>query len=148
MNVAGSLEVPMTRSCAWQILTRPETLAQARAFRDVVVHDDSRFSVTVDTDTSVGVASFRFRFEVLERLAEEGVTLHGRGVSGQHAIDVDLTLALEDRGDASLLTWRAAIRLGGVLASVAQRTAPSVIAREIGRWLQEMAAGTTAHAAS
>lgn len=141
MKVEGALAVDAPRQAVFATFRDPASLSRVASFKDVSPDGVGRFRVSVEVPTSVGIACYRFAFQVLFEDPGKTIRLVGHGTTSQHVIDVAIALTFADEGEGTRLSWEADIRLGGVIASIAQRTAPGIVAREVTGWFADLAGG-------
>jgi carbon monoxide dehydrogenase subunit G len=99
--------------------------------QSVRVLGPDRFSVTAKLGISVIRSTFDIDFEASEKTAPSHVKLFGHGISGGSAIDLEMTIDLEDRGPDTLLKWMTVVRVSGTLAGLGQRVLSAVADRYV-----------------
>lgn len=97
--------------------------------QSVRVLSPDRFSVTAKLGISVIRSTFDIDFEASEKTAPSHVKLLGHGISGGSALDLELTIDLEDRSPYTALKWIAVVRVSGTLAALGQRVLSAVADR-------------------
>lgn len=97
--------------------------------QSVRVLSPDKFSVTAKLGISVIRSTFDIDFKASELTAPSHVKLFGHGISGGSAVDLELTIDLEDRGPDTALKWIAVVRVSGTLAALGQRVLSAVADR-------------------
>lgn len=140
MKVDGVVQIKASQADVWQFLADPRRVLEAIPGVTGVSAEEELWRAKVSVPTALGDVHYDFRFEVLERRADEFMKLRARGVSSQHEVEVVAEWGLAAAGDQTAVRWQADVRLGGVLASVGQRAAILVAVRRVALWLEQLLA--------
>ena len=97
--------------------------------QSVRVLSPEKFSVTAKLGISVIRSTFDIDFEATEKTAPKHVRLFGHGISGGSAVDLEMTIDLEDQGRDTLMKWMTVVRVSGTLAALGQRVLSAVADR-------------------
>jgi carbon monoxide dehydrogenase subunit G len=97
--------------------------------QSVRVLGPDKFSVTARLGISVIRSTFDIDFEALEKTAPKHVELHGHGISGGSAVDLEIMIDLEDQGHDTALKWVTVVGVSGTLAALGHRVLNAVADR-------------------
>jgi len=136
MRIGGHTRLNAPRSEVWETLTHPEKVTLLLPGGEVIEEDGETWSARLSAPTNLGASTFDFTFMLLERRPEEYVRVYGHGYGSQNVVDLTAELHLSEEGEETQVRWESDVRLGGVLASLGQRSLPYVIQRQVERVLQ------------
>lgn len=136
MKIGGHTRLNAPRVEVWQTLTDPEKVTPLLPGGEVVEEDGETWKARLSAPTNLGTSTFDFTFTLLERRPEEYVRVFGHGYGSQNVVDLMAELHLSGEGEETEVRWEGEVRLGGVLASLGQRSLPYVIQRHVERVLQ------------
>lgn len=132
MKLTGSSKLNASRGEVWATLTDPKEITPLLPGGEIVGENDETWRARLSAPTTLGSSSFDFTFTLIEQRPEERVRVTGHGYGSQNVIDLTATLELSDSGDGGTqVSWESDVRLGGVLASLGQRSLPYVIQRQV-----------------
>jgi len=134
MIVSGRAVVPVAVPELWTALSNPARLGQALPHVDTVdVRDDGSFSAIARPRTGLGHTPLRMEFEIADRRDGEHVRIVGAGLAGENTVSltVELDLTASNGGSSSEANWTADVRVGGVLASLVQRSLPALVTDQV-----------------
>ena len=132
MIVSGSATLPVGVAQLWEALSDPARLGDAIAHVDgVETHGDGSFSATARPRTGLGDTPLRMEFEIADRREREHVRIVGVGTAGENYVRVAVELDLAENGGSTKASWTADVRLGGVLASLVQRSLPALVTEQV-----------------
>jgi carbon monoxide dehydrogenase subunit G len=131
MKIEGSTTLRVPTDVVWSVLTNPATLMALLPASQILSQNDKTWRAQVNVATGLGVSPFTFLLELLDERPPEYLKMTGRGYGESNSVDVIGTLDLT--GDDTVVTvrWQADVVVGGVLASVGQRSIPYVVGQHI-----------------
>lgn len=131
MRIAGSSSLKISREEAWRVLTDPERITPLLPGGEIVSASEDTWRARLSAPTALGPSTFDFTFDLIEKRPEEYVRVSGHGYGSQNVIDLTADLNLSERDGGTEVRWESDVRLGGVLASLGQRSLPYVLRRQI-----------------
>ena len=137
MKIEGQTKLTAPRSEVWETLTDPAKITPLLPGGEIREKNGETWLARLSAPTTLGASTFDFTFTLLERRPEEYVRVRGHGYGSQNVVDLTAELHLTDEGkrDTGPVGWRRAL-LGGVLASLGQRSLHYVIQRQVELVLQ------------
>jgi uncharacterized protein len=141
MKIGGHTRLNAPRSEVWETLTDPGKVTALLPGGEVVEEDGETWRARLSAPTSLGASTFDFTFTLLERRSEEYVRVYSHGYGSQNVVDLTAELHLSGDGDETEVRWEGDVRLGGVLASLGQRSLPYVVQGQVERVLHGVEAG-------
>jgi len=147
MRIQGSTSVSASRDEAWETLTDPRKVTELLPDGEITSSDEQIWRARLSPRTALGKSPFDFTFALVERRPGEYVEVTGHGYGSQHVVDLSAALELRDEGSGTRIDWEADVRLGGVLASLGQRSLPYVVRSQVEqtlRGLEESRSGAPA----
>lgn len=136
MKIGGHTRLNVSRSEVWRTLTDPGKVTALLPGGEVVEEDGETWRARLSAPTTLGASTFDFTFTLLERRPEDYVRVYGHGYGSQNVVDLTAELHLSEEGGETQIRWEGDVRLGGVLASLGQRSLPYVIQRQVELALQ------------
>jgi carbon monoxide dehydrogenase subunit G len=146
MIVSGRAVVPLAVPELWAALSDPARLGQALPHVDTVdVRDDGSFSAIARPRTGLGDTPLRMEFEIADRREGEHVRIVGAGLAGENTVslNIELDLSSSNGGSSSEANWTADVRVGGVLASLVQRSLPALFTAQVNEVLAAAQGGAS-----
>lgn len=140
MNIGGHTRLDISRSEVWGTLTDPGKVTALLPGGEVVEEDGETWWARLSAPTSLGASTFDFTFTLLERRPEEYVRVCGHGYGAQNVVDLTAELHLFEDGEGTEVRWEGDVRLGGVIASLGQRSLPYVVQRQVEKVLHAIGA--------
>jgi len=131
MKIAGSSNLKAPKAEVWATLTDPERITPLLPGGQIVAESDETWRARLTAPTALGSSTFDFTFTLVEKRPEEYVRVTGHGYGSQNVIDLTADLTLSERNGGTEVNWESDVRLGGVLASLGQRSLPYVLGRQI-----------------
>lgn len=131
MKIEGTTRVGAEKTAVWGVLTDPERLTALLPAGEVVARDDEVWQARLSSPTALGSSPFDFVFKLLEKRPEEYVRVFGHGYGSQNIVDLTAEILLSEVEGGTEVRWSSDVRLGGVLASLGQRSVPYVVRRQI-----------------
>jgi len=130
MEFRGFELIRAERGEVFDFITDPQHLARGIPdIQDIRVLGPDRFEVVAKLGISVIRADFDVFFEASERNPPSHVRLHGHGLGGASAVDLEIGIELKEAGKDTTLEWTAEVKVSGMLASLGQRVLSSVADR-------------------
>lgn len=136
MKIEGQATLNSPRSEVWETLTDPAKITPLLPGGEIREKNGETWLARLSAPTTLGASKFDFTFTLLERRPEEYVRVRGHGYGSQNVVDLTAELHLTDEGSETQVRWEGDARLGGVLASLGQRSLPYVIQRQVELVLQ------------
>lgn len=136
MKIGGHTRLDAPRSEVWETLTDPGKVTALLPGGEVVEEHGESWRARLSAPTSLGASTFDFTFTLLERRTEEYVRVYGHGYGSQNVVDLAAELQLYEDGEGTEVRWEGDVRLGGVLASLGQRSLPYVVQRQVEKVLR------------
>lgn len=132
MKIGEITSVAAPREVVWQTLTDPEKVTRLMPDGEITASTEDTWRARLAPQTALGKSPFDFTFKLADERPGERVEVTGHGYGSQHVVDLTASLELRDDGDSgTLVEWEADVRLGGVLASLGQRSLPYVVRRQV-----------------
>lgn len=131
MKIAGSYNLKAPKAEVWATLTDPEKITPLLPGGEIVAESDETWRARLSAPTALGSSTFDFTFALVERRPEEYVRVAGHGYGSQNVIDLTADLNLSESDGGTRVAWESDVRLGGVLASLGQRSLPYVLQRQV-----------------
>jgi carbon monoxide dehydrogenase subunit G len=129
--VEGERRFEAPRERVFELLTTPDVIASAiPAVRGHKVIDVDHWEAKVKPPVPLAPA-VTIRFEVLERRQPEHAALHAHGGGA----DVTSRFDLAAEGDATVMTWRTELHVGGVLGRFVGHGLDAMAERQAARML-------------
>ena len=100
-----------------------------------------KFSVTARLGISAIRSTFDIDFESIERKESNHVKLLGHGMGGGSALDLEITIDLQEQGSDTVLKWTTVVRVSGTLAVLGQRVLGAVADRFVNEVFARIRAG-------
>lgn len=136
MKIEGQTKLTAPRSEVWETLTDPAKITPLLPGGEIREKNGETWLARLSAPTTLGASTFDFTFTLLERRPEEYVRVRGHGYGSQNVVDLTAELHLTDEGSETQVRWEGEALLGGVLASLGQRSLPYVIQRQVELVLQ------------
>lgn len=141
IGISGELRVDASREALWEVLDEPARLAEALPGVDeVCVLGSEEFSARIHPEASTGPMPFQMTFGLRDRVRPERMTIDGRAVQAERAVELSAALELSPDDGATVVDWRMSARFLGPLGAVGQRVLPDIVRAEVQRALQAAAA--------
>jgi carbon monoxide dehydrogenase subunit G len=122
MEFKGSELIRAKREELFGFITDPQHFARGIPdIQDIKVMGPDRFKVVAKLGISVIKTNFDIIFEASERTPPSHVKLHGHGLGGGSAVDLEIAIDLKEAGKDTTLEWAAVATVSGKLASLGQR---------------------------
>lgn len=131
MKIGGHTRLKIPRTEVWGILTDPEKATMLLPGGEIAEKDGETWNARLSAPTSLGTSTFDFTFTLLERRPEEYVCVYGHGYGSQNVVDLTAEMHLSEEGEETGVRWEGDVRLGGVIASLGQRSLPYVVQRQV-----------------
>lgn len=131
MMLTGSSSLNVPKAEVWTTLTSPGKITPLLPGGEIVAESAQTWRARLSAPTALGSSTFDFTFTLLEERAEEYVRVAGHGYGSQNVIDLTADLRISEREGKTEVRWESDVRLGGVLASLGQRSLPYVLRRQI-----------------
>jgi carbon monoxide dehydrogenase subunit G len=131
VRLEGSYNLKVSRTEVWATLTDPERITPLLPGGEIVAEDGETWRARLSAPTTLGTSTFDFVFSLVEKRPEEHVSVKGHGYGSQNVIDVIAKMDLSDAEGGTEVRWECDALLGGVLASLGQRSLPYVLRRQI-----------------
>jgi carbon monoxide dehydrogenase subunit G len=131
MKLGGHTRLNAPRSEVWKTLTDPERITPLLPSGEIVEEDGETWRARLSAPTTLGTSTFDFVFSLVEKRPEEHVSVKGHGYGSQNVIDLTAKMDLSDAEGGTEVRWECDALLGGVLASLGQRSLPYVLQRQI-----------------
>jgi carbon monoxide dehydrogenase subunit G len=131
MKIGGHTRLNAPRSEVWETLTDADRITPHLPGGEIVEGDGETWAARLSAPTNLGASTFDFTFRLLERRQEEYVRVFGHGYGSQNVVDLTAELHLSGEGGETEVRWEGDVRLGGVLASLGQRSLRYVIQRQV-----------------
>jgi carbon monoxide dehydrogenase subunit G len=145
IEIADRVRLDAPPDAVWRTLNDPARLAAALPnVADVRVDGAERFTATIHPETALGLTAFEMAFRL--RNGDRRLTIDGRAVSADRAMELTATLELQPDGAGTVVGWQASARLLGPLGALVQRVLPDILRGEIDRALRAADALARAHA--
>ncbi len=135
MILSGQFTTRARRTDLRAALDDPDRFSGVPGVRDLEVGPDGVVRAVFTPRTGLGVTPLRMRVSRGERAEPDRAVLTAQGVSGPHAIDLEVELRFAEQEGGTEVTWVADLRVRGVLASTAQRVIGDIARAEIERLL-------------
>jgi carbon monoxide dehydrogenase subunit G len=123
MFFEGVFSIKAPREKVWSYISNPELVAKTLPeLKELKIHSENRFTAKVRLGIGWIKGDFDFDFTIADIIpgAHARLLSHGTGVKSQ--IDFDAVIDLTDSPEGgSILSWKANVMVGGLLASVGQR---------------------------
>ena len=136
MKIEGQATLNSPRSEVWETLTDPAKITPLLPGGEIREKNGETWLARLSAPTTLGASTFDFTFTLLERRPEEYVRVRGHGYGSQNVVDLTAELHLTDEGSETQVRWEGEALLGGVLASLGQRSLHYVIQRQVDLVLQ------------
>ncbi len=136
MKIGGRTRLKVSRPEAWETLTNPRKVTSLLPRGEVTEEDGETWQARLSAPTSLGESTFDFIFNLLERRPEEYIRVHGHGYGSQNVVDLTAELHFSEEGEETEIRWEGDVMLGGVIASLGQRSLPYVIQGQVERVLR------------
>lgn len=142
MKLKGEVSLQATKSKVWRILTTPQIVTALLPQGEVIEVSDGVWRARLSPATSLGLSRFEFDFTLIELRPEEYIQVEGHGYGAQNVVDLTASLHLSEEGGSTKVEWKSEVFLGGVLASLGQRSLPYVLHRQIEEVLRAIETST------
>ncbi len=136
MKIEGITSVSVPKEAVWETLTDPRRVTELLPDGEITASGKETWQARLSPQTALGKSPFDFTFVLVDERPGEHLAVSGHGYGSQHVVDLSATLELQDEGSGTRITWEAEVRLGGVLASLGQRSLPYVVHRQVEQVLQ------------
>lgn len=136
MKIRGTTSVSVPRDEVWETLTDPNRITGLLPDGEIISADGKTWRTRLAPETALGKSPFDFTFVRTEERTGEYMEITGHGYGSQHVVDLTASLELRDEGSGTMIEWEADVRLGGVLASLGQRSLPYVVHRQVEQTLR------------
>lgn len=136
MKIQGTTSVSVPRDEVWETLTDPNRVTTLLPDGEIVSADERSWRARLAPRTALGKSPFDFTFSHADERPGEYMEVTGHGYGSQHVVDLTASLELQDEGAGTRINWEADVRLGGVLASLGQRSLPYVVRSQVEQTLR------------
>ncbi len=147
MKIGGHTRLNTPRTEVWETLTDPRKVTPLLPGGEVVEEENGEtWRARLGAPTNLGTSTFDFTFTLLEQRPAEYVRVYGHGYGSQNVVDLTAELHLSEEGEETQVRWEGDVRLGGVLASLGQRSLLYVLQQQIENVLRALEAQQSAEA--
>lgn len=137
MNITGSHRIEAPRAQVWDALHDPRVLVRTLPGCESL---EATGEDAYDAVLSAGVASikgtYRATVELSDKRPPESYRMRASGAGTPGTVTADVTVRLEDEGDATTVLYEAEAVVGGMIGGVGQRMLAGVAKRTAGEFFR------------
>jgi len=121
MNFEGTQEIKASRQQVWDFVTNPNNLARCLPdLKSLEVEGQDKFNAVVRAGIGFIKGDFKFKLALLDKIPPSHARLAGTGTGAGSSVDLDALMDLTEVDGHTKLTYKAVVKVGGAMATVAQ----------------------------
>jgi carbon monoxide dehydrogenase subunit G len=110
------------REKVWEFVIDPNKIGKCLPdLKTLEVNADNTFTAVARVGIGFMKGDFKFQLAIVEQNPPSHARLKGTGSGAGSSLDMDTSIDLVERDGGTQLTYKAAVQIGGTLASVGQR---------------------------
>ena len=122
MNFEGSYELKVPREAVWDFIIDPNKIGKCLPdMKNLEVEGEDKFTAVIRVGIGFIKGDFKFRLAIAEKNPPSHARLTGRGAGSGSSIDMDTAIELAEVPGGTKLTYKADVKVGGVMAGLGQR---------------------------
>ncbi len=122
MIFEGTYEIKAPREKVWDFLIDPHKIGKCLSdLKSLEVQDEDRFTAVMKVGIGFIKGDFKFRLSITEKNPLSNARLKGTGTGSGSTIDFDTLIDLSEIPVGTRVNYKADVKVGGAMASLAQR---------------------------
>ena len=132
LNTEGAFQVKAPIQKVWDFVIDPNKMGKCLPdLKSLEVGADSQFTARVRIGVGVMKGDFKFQLAILDQRPPSHARLKGGGTGVGSSVNLDTLMDLVEVDGGTKVTYKAAIQLGGSIASLGQRVMGGTVERTV-----------------